>query len=109
MMFVRTDEDDGLRARHSLMIEQVTEIAPRRGRQRDADDLLQLVDCTRCARAAGDDAPLRSRVDRILDGLLRLVQQLAHTAARNVVLGMRIRVHALQALQVGLYEAQAPT
>ena len=108
-MLVRADEDDGLRARDSLMIEQFPQIAPRRRRQRDADDLLQLVDGTRCAGAAGDDAPLRSCVDRVLDGLLRLVEQLAHAAARNVVLGMGVRVHALQALQVGLHEAQAPT
>ena len=35
------------------------------------------------------------------------MQKLAHATAGNVVLGVRIGVHALQALQVGLNEAQA--
>ncbi len=107
MVFVRTDERDGLDLRQHILIEQVAEIAPRGGCQRHADDLLQLVDRARRARAAGNDAALRPRVDRHLDALLGLVQQLAHAAAGDVVLGVGIGVDALQALQVGLDEAQA--
>ncbi len=43
----------------------------------------------------------------VLIALLGLVQQLAHAAAGDVVLGMRVGVDALQALQVGLDESQA--
>jgi len=35
------------------------------------------------------------------------MQKLAHAAAGDVVFGMRIGVHALQTLQVGLNEAEA--
>ena len=51
--------------------------------------------------------PLGARVHRALDRVLRLVQQAAHAAAGEVVLGVRVRVDALQRLQVALEEDQA--
>ncbi len=78
-----------------------------RGRQEHAEDLLQLVDRAGRAGAAGDDAALRARVHRALDRGLRLVQQPAHAAAGQVVLGVRVRVDPLQRLQVALDEHQA--
>ncbi len=80
-----------------------------RGRQEHAEDLLQLVDRARGTRAAGDDAAVRARVHRALDRALRLVQQPAHAAAGEVVLGVRVRVDTLQRLQVALDEHQATT
>ncbi len=76
-------------------------------RQRDAQDLLQLVDRAGRTRAARDDAAARSGVDGVLDGPLRLVQQPAHAAPGQVVLGVRVGVDALQVLQVALDEVQA--
>ena len=79
-------------------------VLARRRRQRDAQDLLQLVDRAGRAGAAGDDATLRPGVHRALDRALRLVQQPAHAAAGQVVLGVRVGVDALQVLQVALDE-----
>ena len=79
----------------------------RRRRQRDAEDLLQLVDRPGGARAAGDEPPARSGIDRPLDHALGVVQQPAHAAARQVVLGVGVGVDALQVLQVLLDEGQA--
>ena len=76
-------------------------------RQRDAEDLLQLVDRAGRARAAGHDAPVRAGVHGALDGALRFVQQAAHAAARQVVFRVRVGVDALQVLQVALDEQQA--
>ncbi len=91
----------------NVAVDDALDILARSRRQRDADDLLQLVDGPGGAGAAGDDPAVRSRVHRRLDRRFGLVQQLAHAAARDVVFRMRIGVDALQALQVGLDKAQA--
>jgi hypothetical protein len=89
------------------LLELLAEHPARRGRQRHAQDLLQLVDRARGAGAAGDDAALRAGVHRRLDHRLGLVQQAAHAAAGDVVLGVGVGVAALQGLQVALDEHQA--
>jgi hypothetical protein len=88
-------------------LQLVAQHAAGRGRQRHAEDLLQLVDRAGGARAAGHDAALRAGVDRRLDHRLGLVQQAAHAAAGDVVLGVGVGVAALQSLQVALDEDQA--
>ncbi len=79
----------------------------RGGRQRDAEDLLQLVDRAGGAGATGHDPSLRARVHRALDHALGLVQQVAHAATGDVVLRVGVGVDPLQALQVALDENQA--
>ena len=119
MGLVRPDEHDGLGLRQQLAkrrarrrraggVEDLVEVLPRRRRQCHADDLLQLVDGPGGPGAARDDAAMLAGVDRVLDRCFRLVQQLRHAAARDVVLGVGVRVDALQALDVGLDESQTP-
>ena len=88
-------------------VHHVEQLLPRRRGQRDTDDLLQLLDGARRARTDRHDAAVGARVHRFLDRRLGLMQQLRHTAAGNVVLGMGIRIDALQTLQIRLHEAQA--
>ncbi len=89
-------------ALRDLRIEQ----AARRRRDGHAEDLLKLVDRAGRARAAGDDLAPAAGVDRLLDGVLRFVQQLRRTAARDVVLGVGIGVGLQQAMQVAFDEVQ---
>ena len=91
----------------SCRVQHGVDIFPGCRRQRHTDDLLQFVDGAGRARAARDDAPRRPGVHGFLDRLLGLVQQLRHAAAGDVILGMRVCVDTLQALQVGLHETQA--
>ena len=118
VVLIGPDEHDGLvrllEAHERLELLGTQEFAQlvahrlaRRRRQVDAEDLLQLVDGTGGARPAGDDPAVGARVHGALDGVLRLVQQAAHAAAGEVVLGVRVRVDALQRLQVALEEDQA--
>ena len=118
VVFVRPDEDDGLaclEVRGELLVgllperrsDHARELGARCRRQRDADDLLQLVDRARRARSDADDAPVRAGVDRILDRGLGLLEQARHRAAGDIVLGVRVGVDALQALNVALYDRQA--
>ncbi len=118
VVFVGPDEHDRLAqllvAAECLVLlraQELTQLFPDRltgrRRQEHAEDLLQLVDGTGRTGAAGDDAALGARVHRALDRILSLVQQPAHAAAREVVLGVRVRVDPLQRLQVALDEHQA--
>ena len=98
-------------ARVGLLAEQVRQhrgqlLAGSR-RQRDADDLLQLVDRAGGAAADADDAAVRAGVDRLLDGAFGLLQQVRHRTAADVVLGMRVGVDALKVLDVALDQAEA--
>ena len=95
VVFIGTDEHDGLCLFQDLIVQQAAKVLARRRCQGYANDLLQLVDGARRARTASDDATLGPGVDRILDGLLRLMQQLAHTAPGDVVLGVRVGVNTL--------------
>ena len=73
----------------------------------DAENLLQFVDRAGGAGADRDDASVRSRIDGCLDRSFGFAQQLRHVAAGRVVFGVRVRVGALQALQIVLDEQQA--
>ena len=100
VMLIGADEDNGLSLGQHLLVEKVAQITARCRCQRDADDLLELVDRAGSSCSAGDDTPLRTGIDRLLDALLGLMQQLRHAATRDVILGVRVGVDTLQALQV---------
>ena len=118
MMLVRTDENDRLHIFKMLAQyfvvdisiqggQRILEVLARRRRERDTNDLLQLIDGTGCAGAARDDTAVRTGVNRFLDRFFGLVQKLAHAAAGDVIFGMRVRVNALQALQIRFDKPQA--
>ena len=84
------------------------EALPGGRRQGHSDDLLQLVNGPRRAGTHADDAPVRAGVDRLLDRVFRLLQQMGHRASADIVLGMSVGVDALQVLYVLLDQVQTP-
>ena len=118
-MFERADEHHGLmRAQMSLerapsirarkRFEFTRDPRPRSRRAIHAEYLLQLVDRAGCAGADCDDAAVGPCIDGVFDRAFRFVQQLRHVAAGGVVFGVRVRVRALQALQIVFDEEQTP-
>jgi hypothetical protein len=82
------------------------QVLPGRGRQRHADNLLQLVDGAGRPAAHANDPAIGTRIDGILNGLLGLLQEMRHRAAADVVFGMGIGVDPLLVLDVFLHETQ---
>ena len=84
------------------------EDAPARGRaEGHPEDALQARDGPGGAVAARHHLPPGAGPDRVLDDGLGLLQQVGHAPARHVVLGVGVRVVALQAHEVALDEEEA--
>ncbi len=102
MVFVRTDEDDrplfAQQFGERFVVEYLLDVLPCRRGQRDTDNLLQFIDRTGGPATHRNDPAVATGIDRILDGLFRLFQQVGHGASADIVLGMGIGVDALLVL-----------
>ncbi|MCK7541336.1 MAG: hypothetical protein MZV63_65835 [Marinilabiliales bacterium] len=92
--------------RPGMLADEREEHLPGRRRQSCADDPLEAVDGRRAAESDADDPSLRPSIDGLLDGPLGAVENAGHAPAGDVVLGMRIRIVALEAKEIGLDEAE---
>ena len=119
VMFVWPDKNDRLPGREEFaegigivagtrVVHQLIDFLASGRRQRDADNLLQLVDRAGGPGTAADNSPTWPGIHRLLDRRFRFMQQLAHAASGDVVFGVGVCVHPLQTLQVRLHEAQTP-
>ena len=95
----------GLRAQHVL--QHGGEVSSCRRRQGHANNLLQLVDRAGGAAADRNDPAIGACVDRLFDRTFRLLQQMGHGTAADVILGMGIGIDTLEVLQVLLNQVQA--
>ncbi len=118
VVLVGADEDDGLMRTQRLakccdslgaevLAEEAAYAAARGGRERDPEDLLELVDSARRARTARDNPAARPGVDGALDDGFGLVEEVRRHAARRIVLGVTIGVEPGEVGEIVLDEAEA--